>query len=326
MFKPSRRTTLLFMVSASTAMPFALTAQAETPDHLRFGFAGTRTATRLYWTVDATGKGEIAAQLPLGFSVANTETGIGDYRFAEGLHAFDIGRDGYVTLKGDFENIIAGRVEQPAVDLKCLRTLDLGSRVLSWVQDSKPGSFMLHADCESEAVTALAEQLDGGWQRLARLLLRQNHAAVSETMADGSAITRDPLTLAYEEKNIWTGNTMTWDIMPDGKGRLSTTKPIRLGSDLLNQPYFEAGEYRFDVGAAGYLSIRRELDAVILGPLGKGECISDISDQPLARLTWKNASTGSEGTYRTDLGCRPFASHIYWPSALIGDAAAAAQK
>jgi hypothetical protein len=108
---------------AAAQVPAQPPTQSQSTDRISFGYGGMRRATLLSWTIDANGQGEVKAQTPLGWAVANTDLGIGDYRFADGAHRFDM------PMAQLRRKPVARSTQTKQVDMGCR---DHGERV-SWV-------------------------------------------------------------------------------------------------------------------------------------------------------------------------------------------------
>jgi hypothetical protein len=297
-------------------------APFEADNEFRFDFVGTRFATRVYWRIDEKGQGEVSAQIPLGWAVENRDTDIGEYRFSQGVHRIDIGRHGYGILKAALQDFVSGNAGTKLIDEKDLNCdlPCLGGRVLSWRQDGRGGNLILPGGCDSAERSALAERMDSSWGIIARMLMRQGHLAVSESLQDLSLVVRKPLTLSLTHSNVWTGNRIDWEVRPDGKGWFKTSQEIirqNPGPNLTPTNYIAAGKHKFEIGESGYLAIRRELDAYILGPAGKTQCIGGISDQPIARLRWSEKGTATEGL-NIDTACTDYHERVEWTISFLG--------
>ncbi len=111
-------------------------------------------------------------------------------------------------------------------------------------------------------------------------------------------------TLFYTEHNIWTGENVSWQVMPNGKGKIIIpTHSFRVANAAKDIFYtIHKGEHRFDLGPAVYVTLRAGFDDIISGEVNEIPCEIDISDQPIGMLTWsdKKAATG----FRYDHGCQ----------------------
>ena len=111
-------------------------------------------------------------------------------------------------------------------------------------------------------------------------------------------------TLFYTEHNVWTGQNVSWQVMPSGKGKIIIPDhSFRVGNAAKDVFYtIHKGEHRFDLGPAVYAALRAGFDDIISGEVTEISCAIDISDQPIGMLTWsdKKAATG----FRYDHGCQ----------------------
>lgn len=300
----------------------SVTPPIDALDRLSFQLIGTRSATRVYWTINVKGQGEISAQLPLGWIIENRDTGIGDYHFAQGIHRFDIGPNGYRMLHDVLKDFVSGKAASAMSNdaySKCKRDADAG-RVLSWQQNELDGSFMLPSGCDSAIKRTAGSMLDSSWRVLARMLMRQSHAAVSETMPGLKPVIRKPLILSMTVINGWTGNVIDWEVKPDGSGWFKTTQAITLpapGPHSLPTSYIGKGKHKLDIGKTGYLALRREMDAYILGAASETECVGTLTDQPMARLRWSEKGKVKEGLSH-DTGCSDYGERVAWAVNFLG--------
>jgi hypothetical protein len=310
---------------APVSAPAAALAPSPGVDEIRFSYEGVRTATLLSWKIDANGRGEVQAQLPLGWTVANTDLGVGDYRFAQGMYRFDIGQGGYRAVKAALHDFIFGNATKVANQqiggMECFTGGDLSSRIISWSVGEAEHRVALRRrseGCVSADDIRLSEQMEEARRVIARAMLLQGHPAVSETMPnDVKPVTRSPLNLELSYAHIFPNRYVDWKVAPDGKGWFRTNQDLSWADPsgkMIEMNFVKRGKHRFDIGKAGYLQLRRALDAYITGPASKTGCIPDglsATDQPIATLRWQEKGKWIRSG-QTDAGCNDYGGRVSW--------------
>lgn len=278
------------------------------------------------WKINALGQGEIRINTSLGLAFDNRDTGVGNIRFAEGVHRFDIGSLGYELLKYELSHIIMGRLDPfKGVATDC-GIQHPGFSEVAWTLNGEPGRFQMTALCTLPSeIEALRERNVDAWRMLGRFVMRYGWDGVSEEQQSGQSLKRQPLKLAMNHSNVWTGNHIDWELGPDGKGWFETRQTLTLPSWTPNgMPMITIlpGKAKFDIGKHGYMRVRGELDPYILGPAGKTECLGLTEDQPMARLRWQVKSKWVEGL-NNDTACPDYGERVHWVLAFLGARVAA---
>ncbi len=278
------------------------------------------------WKINALGQGEIKITNYLGLAFDNRDTGVGDIRFAEGVHRFDIGAWGYDLLKYELGNIIMGRLDPfKGVATDC-GIQHPGFSEVAWTLNREAGRFRMDALCTLPSeIEALRERNVNAWRILGRFVMRYGWAGVSETQQGGRSLKRKPLKLGMNHSNVWSGNNINWELGPDGKGWLESRKTVTLRSWTPNgMPMMTIlpGKAKFDIGKDGYTRVRGELDPYILGPAGKTECLGSTEDQASATLRWQVKNKWVRGLNK-DTGCADYGGRVHWVIAFLGARVAA---
>ncbi|MEQ1547471.1 MAG: hypothetical protein ABL918_02350 [Chakrabartia sp.] len=110
--------------------------------------------------------------------------------------------------------------------------------------------------------------------------------------------------LSYSEHNVWTGGTLSWQMMPSGKGKIIIPSHNFHVANATNDTYYaiHKGEHTFDLGPAGYAALRAGFDDIISGKVKVLPCAISMTDQPIGMLTWSGRKSGASFHY--DLGCQ----------------------
>ncbi len=298
----------------------------KTSDEISSRLVNNRMLEFASWKINALGQGEFRINNYLGLAFDNRDTGVGDIRFAEGVHRFDIGPWGYDALKYELRHIIMGRLDPfKGVATDC-GFEHPGFSEVAWTLDGGDGRFQMTALCTLPSeIDALRERNINAWRILGRFVMRYGWAGVSETQQGGRSLKRQPLKLAMNHRNVWSGNNIDWELGPDGKGWLESRQTVTLSSWTPNgMPMITIlpGKARFDIGKDGYTRVRGELDPYILGPAGKTVCLGSTSDQPSAMLRWQVKSKWVEGLNKAT-GCSGYGERVNWVIAFLGASVAA---
>lgn len=311
---------------AQAPAPPAPPAPRKASDEISSRLVNNRMLEAGSWKINAMGQGEVRIQTYSGLAFDNRDTGVGDIRFAEGVHHFDIGSWGYALLKNELSQIIMGKLDPFKGFAADCGIEHPGFSEVAWTLNGEAGRFQMTALCPLPSeVEVLRERNVNAWRILGRFMMRYGWAGVSEQQADGQPLKRQPLKLAMNHSNVWTGNHIDWELGPDGKGWFETRQTITLRSWTPNgMPMMTIlpGKAKFDIGKDDYRRVRGELDPYILGPAGKTECLGLTEDQPMARLRWQVKSKWVEGL-NTDTTCPDYGDRVNWVIAFLGARVAA---
>lgn len=256
----------------------------------------------------------MSAALSVGYAAVQEADKDYRYVFAEGVHKFDIGPEGYAELHALLADVVGGTVNRMSLETYApgcfIRTLYGPSGELRWTGPS-PGAFIVPRTCLSSRGEALAGRFDEAWRLIARNMLLRNQPGV-KTDRPARPAPPEPLELEYTQRSVWTGFEVSWRIAPNGKGwlELSEGKNLQL-ADVQStvRPltvYIVAGRHPFDIGSTGYAKIRTALEPYISGPERFADC-DGTTDQPMVTLSWKGGH-GNKGKYQKDLGCPDLAA------------------
>lgn len=313
------------LAPAQTPSP-ATTAQAAEQPELHYTVIGTRLGNQLYWTVHANGVGELNAR---GLIFAQRDAK-GDpqgdrYAFVDGVVRFYIGPEGYAELRQSFAEILDGKVNQFALDDEkaglqaSLR--DGGANVLNWSGQPAKGSFTLSNLGLNEQGELWDRRFDEAWLIIARHMLQQRHPGIVivTPLPTGNPSAPPLPTLSYNEKNIWTGNIINWQIDPAGAGWFETASPITIPmrTSFTDSHYIPKGRYRFTLPSEEHRQLRTALEPYVTTTAQSGTCEGQtVTDQPITSLNWHSKGQ-AKGSYHNTLGCRAYADRIRQAHLLI---------
>jgi hypothetical protein len=321
---------LLFVPALSFAQApdsSALLNPRKPSDEIRSKLVNNRMLEDGSWKINAEGQGEVRIKAYGGLAFDNRDTGVGNIRFEEGVHQFDIGYWGYDLLKHELRNVvIRQRDSSTGHSIEC-GIQHPGFAEISWAQGGESGDLTIQTLCRlSPDIEALGENNANAWRILGRLMMRYGQGGVSEEYGIDKPMIRQPLKLALNYSNIWSGSYVKWEVGPDGKGWFENQQAITLRSWTPNgmpMMYIPDGRARFDIGAEGYAQVRRELDAFITGPASKRECeMFGDRHMPLAHLSWELDGKTVTGLTR-DTACSDYGERVNWVIAFLGASVAA---
>jgi hypothetical protein len=312
---------------AQVPAPMAPPAPRKPSEEISSKLVNNRMLEAGSWKINALGQGEIRIKAYRGLAFDNRDTGVGNIRFKEGVHQFDIGYWGYDLLKYELRKIVMGGLDPSQGYGPDCGIRHPGFSEISWVQNGQPGSFTIQSICRlSPDMEALRESNANAWRILGRLMMRYGQGGVSDEYAIDKPLKRKPLKLALNHSNIGFGNHIDWEVNPDGKGWFETRQTIARSSwtpSGMPMILIPTGKARFDIGKEGYLRIRRELDAYIIGPASKKECeVLGDHHMPLAHLSWKEDGKMTSGLTR-DTACSDYGDRLSWVIAYLGARVAA---
>lgn len=296
--------------AADAAAPAAASTQDEM-EEIKISLFSHRRSPNLYWRIDARGKGEVSTPEGVGYQTAKPLLPSPDFRFAPGVHTFDIGEDGYRALRANLAEIIDGKVDPyEMTDGACLlRTVThSGTAELDW-KGQKDGQLHLAHECLNGTGQYFHDRMVLSWHKLASLL-QQRGAPFVEAVREPAL--RIPRTLRFTETNIWGGSTTNWQIGANGAGWIEFSADGNLPTLSISETNFvKAGRYQFRIDRDFHQSILRELDPYLSGAKTVGSCEDEIdtSDQPLVRIEWQHKS-GKPAKFASDLGCPSFAARF----------------
>jgi uncharacterized protein len=144
---------------------------------MRYTPIGSRLSNQLYWEIATDGKGEIGIPLNLTFTANDP-----DFQFDEGVHAFDIGTEGYAFLQKLFANILKGDVTTcplaaENLDYK-LQWDDLPALQLSWMEADTVRTFVFDTTCMTADKNEIAQQFDRAWKLIGERMLAAGQGGV----------------------------------------------------------------------------------------------------------------------------------------------------
>lgn len=312
---------------AQVPAPAAPPAPRKPSDEISSKLFNNRMLEAGSWKINELGQGEIRIKAYRGLAFDNRDTGVGNFRFEEGVHQFDIGHWGYDLLKYELSKIVMGRPDPSKGQATDCRIRHPGFSEISWVQNGQLGSFTIQSICRLPPdMEALRESNANAWRILARLMMRYGQGGVSDEYSIDKPLKRKPLKLALSYIDVRSGNLIDWEVKPDGKGWFETRQTITLSSwtpSGVPMIVIPTGKARFDIGKEGYLQIRRELDAYIIGPASKKECeVLGDYHKPLAHLSWKEDAKRTSGLTR-DTACSDYSGRVSWVIAYLGARVAA---
>jgi hypothetical protein len=267
----------------------------DQPDELSFAVDGIRPATRFFWKIDGSGKGEVSTLNPVGSSVSYEPMValISDrrYKIAPGTHKFDIGAEGYRALRASLVNIIdVKRDPKDALNLglKCITPMGVGYTRISWRE--KKGSGELPLSNQQNCLTGFGKPFLADmyltWQVLADRLHAKGHPAVSIKALPKLVA---PKKLSYSVEIIYSQTTLRWEVLENGKGWIELRPGQSLpGRDRLRPNYIAPGKYDFQLDEQFHQAVLRELDPYLNGAVNPNLCTNEVTSTslPIFSLSW----------------------------------------
>jgi hypothetical protein len=296
-------------------------ADASTPnadqiilEELRFTFPGSRTSQSLHWRISSDGKGEISTPDSVGYEPTVPHIAAPVYKVAPGVHSFDLGEDGYRTMREFLALVVDGKRDPNSTflngNLRCaIERVPGGSSLeLAWSGRSS-GALSLPTACLNGLGLTYKSQMLQSWHVLAEQMFAKGHPAIS--VKDQPELVA-PKRLSMTEKVIWTQSVTSWQIDANGKGWIEFLQDGSIqGLKPFQSYYVYAGRYNFQLDRPFHQAVLRDLETYLNGSAKPGTCTDEItmSDQPLVEISWVD-NKRTHKTYRSDLGCPSFASRM----------------
>jgi hypothetical protein len=277
------------------------------------------------WTINELGQGQVTIEAYRGLAFDNRNIGIGNIRFKQGVHNFDIGKQGYALLKNELSGIVMGQLEPLQGYARDCGIEHPGFSEISWAQANQSGKFTIESVCAlSPQMQVLREKSVNAWRILGWLMMRYEHEGVNEEASSDTPLARQPYKLSLSYVDVVPNVRIAWEINPDGRGWFETNTAGYRKSWTRNDNvhYLTEGRRTFDIGTHGYLRLRRELDAYILRTPNVKDCQILADGQPLIKLTWAN-SRKRIGERNGDDFCFDKGERIDWTIAFLGAGVAA---
>jgi hypothetical protein len=280
-------------------------------EELRFTFPGSRISQSLHWRISSDGKGEISAPDSVGYQPAAPHIAAPVYKVAPGVHSFDLGEDGYRTIREFLALVVDSKRDPNSTlldgNLRCLieRVPGGGSLELAWSGRSS-GALSLPTTCLNGLGETYKSQMLLSWHVLAEQMLARSHPAIS--IKDQPTLVA-PKKLSVTEKAIWTQNVTRWQIDANGKGWIEFLQDGSIpGVNPFKSHYVYAGRHGFQLDRQFHQAVLRELEPYLNGTAKPGSCEDEIttSDQPMVEISWLD-NKRAHGAYNSDLGCPSFA-------------------
>ena len=304
-------------------------ASGMTPGSISSKLVSNRMLESGSWMIDEEGKGEVRVT-PYshgGIAFANRDTGVGAIRFAEGVHSFNIGPRGYAAVRAELMGILEGKPDPLAgIAIDC-GIEHPGYSEVGWNQNHQTGSFRMDSSLCTlpPEIDVLRVSEEKAWLLIGRLMLRYGQAGVSEELKYQQPLVRPPYTLSMRYVDVMPNVHIDWEVRPNGKGWFQTNRDSRFEAPYPNAKislYVVADKHIFDIGEEGYLVLRRELDAYILGTKGAKDCPTPSDDGPIIQLRF--ALKGKQiGERSNDDFCVDNAERLRWVNSYLGARVAA---